>query len=517
MAANGRPRMRHPVRGPHGGGLYVSELQRGRLLDATFAVVSEEGFQGMAVRKVTERAGVSSKTFYDLFSDREDCFLAAFDHGVEELLARARPVYEGERDWAARIRAGLGVLLEVLESEPALRKLVFVEALGAGPRVLERRAEVLEQLAGVIDEGRTGMEAAGKLLGDPGRSALTAEGIVGGTFGLIHARLFQQRPGSLMELLNPLMAMIVRPYRGGAAATRELTSGRRGAGAGSGRSHGRPVGSSPSAGRVAGLIGRENVRPRLAEGQMAPSFGVLRPLGSIAPADFRLTVRTQMALAAVAELAGRGANPNNREVSERMGVADQSQVSRLMMRLEDQGLLENTRDARNGHGHTKGLAKAWRLTPDGQAVIDAHRPLEPARRASAKPAKSAAKRKGPLAKSAVPFRLTVRTHLVLTVIAQWSERELNPPSNREISRLAGVRDQGQISKLLVRLEGHGLIQNSGGATAGVPNAWQLTRRGEEVLSASRPAQRGDAGSMAAKRQQRNKTQKTSHRQQGSNR
>jgi AcrR family transcriptional regulator/DNA-binding PadR family transcriptional regulator len=438
-AKNGRLRMRHPVPGPHGGGLYVSELQRGRLLDATFAVVCEEGYRGMAVRKVAERAGVSSKTFYDLFSDREDCFLAAFDHGVEELLARVRPVYESERDWTACVRGGLEVVLEVLESEPALRRLVFVEALGAGPRVLERRAEVLGQLAGVIDEGRVGMKAGGEL------PSLTAEGVVGGAFGLIHARLFQ-RPLSLIELLNPLMAMIVRPYRGRAAAAREIA---------------RPVSQA-----TVGAPGSEGV------------FG-----SRSGPADFRLTVRTQMALDAVAELGERGSCPNNREVSEYMGVADQGQVSRLMMRLQAQGLLENTRE---GQGHTKGLAKAWRLTPDGQAVIDAHRPLEPAQRNSSKPAKPAAKRRAPLAKSAAPFRLTVRTHLVLSAIAELSEGALVPPSNVDISKAAGVRDQGQISRLLRRLESHGLLENTGGATAGVPNAWHLTSRGEEVLSANRP-------------------------------
>ena len=122
---------------------------------------------------------------------------------------------------------GPGVLLEVLEGEPALRRLVFVEALGAGPRVLERRAEVLEQLAGVIDEGRAGMKQGG------GLPPLTAEGVVGGAFGVIHARLCQERPGSLIELLGPLMATIVLPYRGSAAAAREqrgtrtFSSGRR--------------------------------------------------------------------------------------------------------------------------------------------------------------------------------------------------------------------------------------------------------------------------------------------------
>jgi hypothetical protein len=46
---------------------------------------------------------------------------------------------------------------------------------------------------------------------------------------------------------------------------------------------------------------------------------------------------------------------------------------------------------------------------------------------------------------------------------------------------AGVSDQGQISKLLLRLQNLGLICNSGdGPAKGEPNAWQLTSKGQEV-------------------------------------
>jgi DNA-binding MarR family transcriptional regulator len=353
----------------------------------------------------------------------------------------------------------------VLDGEPALRRLVFVEALGAGPRVLARRAEVSEQLAGVIDEGRAGMKAAGEL------PPLTAQGIVGGAFGLIHAPLAQERPESLMELLNPLMAMIVLPYRGRAAATRELkrplTSGRRGAGgAGSARSHGRP-----------GLAG----------GQAAPPIGGLRPLGSIAPADFRLTVRTQMVLAAVAELGERGSNPNNREVSELAGISDQGQISRLMIRLAEQGLLENTREQTH-----RGHAKAWRLTAAGKDVVQANPPLRaehrvspPAQGGSASSRVSRSPRRGRDGRpgSGAARRVTDRTRLVLSAVAELGTRDF-APSNRQVSRAAGVRDQGQISKLLGRLEQQGLVQNSGGQTQGIPNAWRLTPHGEEIVHAS---------------------------------
>jgi DNA-binding MarR family transcriptional regulator len=62
--------------------------------------------------------------------------------------------------------------------------------------------------------------------------------------------------------------------------------------------------------------------------------------------------------------------------------------------------------------------------------------------------------------------------------------------NRELGEHAGITDEGQISKLLARLEGHGLLQNTGGHTHGLPNAWQLTPRGEEILRASTPNNRG---------------------------
>ena len=91
-------------------------------------------------------------------------------------------------EWVAGIRAGLGALLEFLDSEPALCRLVFVEALGAGPRVLERRARVLGDLGSVIDRGRVGVKA-GRVL-----PPLTAEGVVGAAFSVIHTRLLDDGP-----------------------------------------------------------------------------------------------------------------------------------------------------------------------------------------------------------------------------------------------------------------------------------------------------------------------------------
>ncbi|HEY3865677.1 MAG TPA: TetR/AcrR family transcriptional regulator [Solirubrobacteraceae bacterium] len=204
------------IRRSFGSEQYVSDIQRGRLLSATFALIGEAGFEGMNARRVSERAGVSNRTFYEFFSDREDCFLAAFNYAFDGLELEARAGWESQLGWTARVRAALSALLVALDREPAVRRLVFVEALAAGPRVLASRARVLESLAGVVDGGRANTKAPRRL------PPLVAEGVVGGAFGVIHARLLELRPEPLVELLGSLMAMIVLPYRGSTAAAGEI-------------------------------------------------------------------------------------------------------------------------------------------------------------------------------------------------------------------------------------------------------------------------------------------------------
>jgi AcrR family transcriptional regulator len=324
-AVVGRVVMRRPgVPGPRGGGVFIPEFQRTRLLDATFALVAAEGYRRLTARRVSDWAGVSNKTFYDLFSNREDCFLAAFDYAIERLTTVVVPAWESEKDWAAGIRAGLGALLGFLDREPALRRLVFVEALGAGPRVLARRSVVLDSLAAVVDEGRRGAKVGGEL------PPLTAEGIVGATFGVIYARLIQHNAEPLAGLLNALMATIVLPYQGHAAAARE---------------HAR-------------------LDPELTLASRSTGGGRLHAAaGKSAPLDFRLTIRTHLVLTAVARLNERGSDPSNREVANTAGVRDQGQISRLLARLEGLGLLVNT------GGATAGIPNAWRLTEKGEAVL----------------------------------------------------------------------------------------------------------------------------------------------------
>jgi AcrR family transcriptional regulator len=105
-------------------------------------VVADKGYAGTTVADVVARAGVSRKTFYEHFAGKEDCFLAAYDAGVDRLVARLEQAEAGHEDREERVRAGVRAYLETLRDEPALARTCLLEVHAAGPRALARRAEV---------------------------------------------------------------------------------------------------------------------------------------------------------------------------------------------------------------------------------------------------------------------------------------------------------------------------------------------------------------------------------------
>ena len=299
------------------------------MLSSAVQVVSEYGYGQMSVARVTDRAGVSRRTFYDVFEDREDCFLAIFDEAVARVAELVVPVYEGEGTWREGVRGALGVLLEFLDEQPQVGSLLVVDALRAGPRVLRRRAEVLEGLGMVLDRGGSEAEPVS------GLPDLTGEGVVGAVFSVIHTRLLVERPGSLVGLLNSLMGMIVLPYQGPEVARKELRATRT-----SSSRRKKPVGVEGSA----CLAGLSLVSDPLAGLQM------------------RLTYRTLRVLSAIGEW--RGAS--NRVVAENAGIADQGQMSKLLARLERLGLVHNA--AAGSGDQPTGEPNAWCLTARGEEV-----------------------------------------------------------------------------------------------------------------------------------------------------
>jgi AcrR family transcriptional regulator len=181
MAADSQPadpRPLRPLRDPGAGqlprhrhGLTRAEIvgsQRGRLVAATADVVAERGYAGTTVAAIAASAGVSTKTFYEFFENKEAAFLGAYetiDLVIERMIAAAAgdPADPPPGDPRATIARAVGSYLETLASEPAFTRMLVIEALGAGPRVLERRQVAFERIAAMIEAPLRAAASEGEL------------------------------------------------------------------------------------------------------------------------------------------------------------------------------------------------------------------------------------------------------------------------------------------------------------------------------------------------------------------
>jgi AcrR family transcriptional regulator len=295
----------------------MARVQEARLLTATLETVDERGYSSLTVAQITERAGVSRKTFYDLFADCEDCFLATVNWGIEQIAPAVVDAYRLQSGWREGIRAGLAVLLGFFDAAPAFAQLLVVEARAPGNHARARAGEIFERLAAAIDEGGAGAP--------PGQDPLplAGEAVVGAVWSILYSRLTHRYTRSLLALHGTLMSVIVLAYLGRETAHEELSR------------------TAP-------------------EPPALPQPSAVVPLGAIDDLNMRVTYRTLRVLSVIGDRPGA----SNREIALAAEIADQGQISKLLVRLRDLGLIRN-----GGLGHAMGAANEWSLTAKGEALV----------------------------------------------------------------------------------------------------------------------------------------------------
>ncbi|HEU4905560.1 MAG TPA: TetR/AcrR family transcriptional regulator [Solirubrobacterales bacterium] len=194
----------------------VARSQRERLLEAAVRVVAAKGYGAATIGDLTKEAGVSRTTFYELFDDKEACFLAAYDNAVETLVRRVIGAYEAEREWPERATAGLAALLETLAGEPALARLSLVDIGNAGPAAQRRYRAAIQRLTPLFEEGRDHAPGGRSLPANTSRMA------IGGVTGLIADEILAGRAEGLPGLLSDVLFATLVPYIGPDAAAREV-------------------------------------------------------------------------------------------------------------------------------------------------------------------------------------------------------------------------------------------------------------------------------------------------------
>lgn len=147
VPSKGRPRPDQIMGGLHGlTREQVADSQRERLIGAGIELIGEHGYGPVRVADMTELAGVSRKSFYAFYADKEDAFIDCYDRVLGELIEVVEQATSGSESSLDRIRTGVAALLDQLAGDPGAARLCFVEALAAGARALRWRNVAMGEL-----------------------------------------------------------------------------------------------------------------------------------------------------------------------------------------------------------------------------------------------------------------------------------------------------------------------------------------------------------------------------------
>jgi AcrR family transcriptional regulator len=185
----------------------VRASQSTRILVATAEVVAEKGYAATSVAAIVARAGVSRKTFYELYADKEEAFLDAY-RAVDVVIARMTEAAVAESEPRAMLHAGVRAFLDTLAASPAFTRMLVIEALGAGPRVIERRAEAFRDFVEVLAVPVRAAHAADPSVPEPDDATLLA--LLGGINELALQHILVHDAATLPELAPVIDVLVER-------------------------------------------------------------------------------------------------------------------------------------------------------------------------------------------------------------------------------------------------------------------------------------------------------------------
>lgn len=193
----------------------ATESRRELILAAMVRVVGRKGYAETSVADVIDEAGTSRTTFYKHFTDKHDCFIAAYEVLVEHVFESVADRCRDEDPWLERVRSGLTALVELFALDPALARTAVVEVASAGADARQLHWNALNRFTQFLEGGRE--LAGGRQL--PDNIAVMAAGAVS---GLIFEELATRGADRLPELLPDLLFAMLVPYIGPAAAAEEM-------------------------------------------------------------------------------------------------------------------------------------------------------------------------------------------------------------------------------------------------------------------------------------------------------
>jgi AcrR family transcriptional regulator len=198
----------------------MTRHQRDRVLTAAAEIVAKRGYNSTTVDHIVSAAGIGVGTFYELFGNKEDCFLQAYERVIAEGRERIAAAVPPDRPWAEQVYAALGAVLTTIASRPLDARLALVEVQTAGPAALARHEQTLDALVPALRAGRRSSPLASEL------PAMLETAISGGVVWLLQQRIAEGQVDDIEPLLPELARIVIEPYFGEAEAERLIAAAR---------------------------------------------------------------------------------------------------------------------------------------------------------------------------------------------------------------------------------------------------------------------------------------------------
>jgi AcrR family transcriptional regulator len=186
----------------------ASNEHRARLLQAMAHVAAAQGLAATSIAAVVAEAGVSKRTFYEHFADKDACFLELYRAASASALRTLRASVQVGRPWQDQVEDALGAYLAHLSAGPQLIRMLFVEIHQLGPTGASVRREVMQHLADYMLET---INASGVAL-----TPTMAMAAVGGIHELV-LQAIERGEAAQLERLTPSASAVVRLLAGAPA------------------------------------------------------------------------------------------------------------------------------------------------------------------------------------------------------------------------------------------------------------------------------------------------------------
>jgi AcrR family transcriptional regulator len=187
---------------------FVNRQLRQRILGATAEMAMLKGYSEMTVADIVACAGIGRDVFYVHFRDKQDAFLAAQQHNLQDHLSACAAAFFAAPTWPERIWRGLQTVTEIIAGDPALAHLWLVESFAAGPAAIQHAEEMMVICTLYLQEGYHYRAEAADL------PQLCSEAIVGALYEIVYREIEEGRGVRVGELLPELAYIAIAPFTG---------------------------------------------------------------------------------------------------------------------------------------------------------------------------------------------------------------------------------------------------------------------------------------------------------------